>query len=362
MRPGRVTSCFLGLVALTLAALFASARAGESKQNITERVMFDEGRYVPMWRGRLDLKYLFSYFTPSIVENSCSTKRQQCSLIPGQFYPYQQVIMDSFGDNPDQPVLEVSYPAGSWSPGSEKPGGLLNYAFPTKLEPFDKSNPLSTEGATLEYEVKFPYDFEWVKGGKLPGLMGGASNGIGCGGGNRDFDCFSYRIMWRREGYGEAYIYAPFPSLDPSFCLNLPPCEGSQPEKACNKCEGDSGYSIGRASFQFNRDSWNKMKLQMRLNTIGFSNGLLKLSVNGVTVIDRADMVWRTDPSVSIEGVNIASWYGGSSQSWAPTMDQKAYFKNFRLYYEGPTDQLARRASSSDGHQVVVKMEIDEAD
>lgn len=33
------------------------------------------------------------------------------------------------------------------------PGGLLNYAFPTKTNPFEKTYPLSNEGATLEYEV-----------------------------------------------------------------------------------------------------------------------------------------------------------------------------------------------------------------
>ena len=52
----------------------------------SSRVMLDGGRYVPMWRGRLDTVYGFSYFTPSLVQNSCQTKKgQQCSLIPGEY-------------------------------------------------------------------------------------------------------------------------------------------------------------------------------------------------------------------------------------------------------------------------------------
>ena len=55
----------------------------------------------------------------------------------------------------------------------------------------------------LEYEVYFPTGFEWVKGGKLPGFLGGP---IGCSGGDDPYGCWSVRLMWRREGAGEAYM------------------------------------------------------------------------------------------------------------------------------------------------------------
>lgn len=220
---------------------------------------------------------------------------------------------------------------------------------------------LFRQGATLEYEVYFPYNFEWVKGGKLPGLMGGASNGIGCGGGNRNYDCFSYRLMWRRDGFGEAYVYMPFPSADPTFCADLPPCDTRQTSVACHHCTGRSGWSVGRATFRFVPGQWNQMKLQMRLNTPGLADGLLKLTVNGVTAVDKNNVVWRTDPAVNIEGVNIASWFGGSSETWAPSTDQEIELRNFRMYYDGLTEQMARTSSAEDGLQTVVEMEIDEA-
>jgi len=171
--------------------LVAGALLATARNDTSARVMLDGGRYVPMWRGRLDPIYGLSYFTPSLIVNKCSPKyvsstklgqslarllacllagwlthhqpthplthppntptphsfasRQSCSLIAGETYPYSKVVTDPSSGNPNQPVLRVKYPAGSWSPGSAKPGGVLDYAFPTKTEPFEKSFPVSTE-------------------------------------------------------------------------------------------------------------------------------------------------------------------------------------------------------------------------
>lgn len=56
----------------------------------------------------------------------------------------------------------------------------------------------------LSYELAFDAGFDWVKGGKLPGLRGGP-NPDGCSGGNEPngTDCFSTRLMWRQNGAGE---------------------------------------------------------------------------------------------------------------------------------------------------------------
>jgi len=44
------------------------------------------------------------------------------------------------------------------------------------------------DAVRLEYQVFFPENFPWVKGGKLPGIIGGRT---GCGGGDDANDCFS---------------------------------------------------------------------------------------------------------------------------------------------------------------------------
>ena len=56
----------------------------------------------------------------------------------------------------------------------------------------------------LSYEVAFEANFDWVKGGKLPGLRGGLATS-GCSGGSKSNggSCFSSRVMWRQNGAGE---------------------------------------------------------------------------------------------------------------------------------------------------------------
>ena len=69
--------------------------------------------------------------------------------------------------------LQVLYPKGSINPGNSPQGGTEFYA-----RPLDITRAVN---ASLEYSVFFPVDFDFVKGGKLPGLYGGHK---GCSGGN----------------------------------------------------------------------------------------------------------------------------------------------------------------------------------
>ena len=71
--------------------------------------------------------------------------------------------------------------------------------------------PIGThESAELRYTVRFSRDFDWVKGGKLPGLCGGPDNVSG-GRPATGTNGFSARLMWRKDGRGEAYMYHKIP-------------------------------------------------------------------------------------------------------------------------------------------------------
>jgi hypothetical protein len=91
------------------------------------------------------------------------------------------------------PVLEVTYNAGSYSHNT---GGAQLYNM------WNTTSPL--QSVLLTYEVAFDRGFDWVKGGKLPGLRGGPAVN-GCAGGSQPngSDCFSTRVMWRAQGAGE---------------------------------------------------------------------------------------------------------------------------------------------------------------
>jgi hypothetical protein len=72
------------------------------------------------------------------------------------YKPHREVVNDPLGG--EDKVLRVFYPNGSLSSISR--GGCNFYV--------DKPK---SEHASLEYEVLFPDDFEFVKGGKLPGRI-----------------------------------------------------------------------------------------------------------------------------------------------------------------------------------------------
>ncbi|KAF9533680.1 hypothetical protein CPB83DRAFT_890147 [Crepidotus variabilis] len=174
-------------------------------------------------------------------------------------------------------LIQLLFPAGSIDPGqTEKPqGGTQFYASPIELS--------NAKNVTLEYSVFFPEDFDWVLGGKLPGLYGGHT---GCSGGNAAIDCFSTRLMWRERGAGELYLYAPKDKQTNSFCN----AEGS----ACNE---EYGLSLGRGSFTWKLGSWTTIRQTVVLNTPGKQNGVFKLEVNTKTRIHRDDVVYRGDIS-----------------------------------------------------------------
>ena len=95
----------------------------------------------------------------------------------------------------ERSLLRVLYPEGSINPANRPQGGAQFYANPLDIT--------QARSVTLEYDVYFPADFEFVLGGKLPGLFGGKES---CSGGDAALDCFSTRLMWRKEGAGELYL------------------------------------------------------------------------------------------------------------------------------------------------------------
>ncbi|KAH8995795.1 hypothetical protein EDB86DRAFT_3159440 [Lactarius hatsudake] len=141
-------------------------------------------------------------------------------------------------------MLQVFYPEGSINPSRKPQGGSQFYAAPLDLR--------NARSVTFAYSVFFPSDFDWVKGGKLPGLYGGRT---GCSGGDAADDCFSTRLMWRSRGAGELYLYAPKDRQTPSLC-NTPP-------------------------------------LSVVLNTPGYQDGVFLLEVNGRVALDLSDVFYR---------------------------------------------------------------------
>ena len=98
-------------------------------------------------------------------------------------------------DDKSTSILQLFFPQDSIDPARKPTGGAEFYA-----TPLDISN---AQNVSLKYSVFFPDNFDFVLAGKMPGLYAGHK---GCSGGNAAVDCFSTRLMWRKEGAGELYL------------------------------------------------------------------------------------------------------------------------------------------------------------
>jgi hypothetical protein len=201
----------------------------------------------------------------------------------------------------------VTYPKGSWSPANTKragvPVGGLGFFANCGIAPHDQLH--------LRYYVRFPADFDFVKGGKLPGLYGGAGNRGGVQ--PTGSDGFSARLMWRSNGDGEVYAYLP-------------------------NSTAAWGSSLGRGAWRFKTGAWTLIEQQLILNEPGKTNGSIKLWIDERLVIDQTGLRLRDVPQLKINGILFATFFGGNDASWATPITTHIDFARFALSenYIGP--------------------------
>jgi len=255
-----------------------------------------------------------------------------------------QFVADPFPNKPPPlstvnftgPVLQVTYPQGSYSHDT---GGsqLINLWNTTDGSHF--------QTMMVTYEVAFDSGFDWVKGGKLPGLRGG-TNSSGCSGGNQadGKDCFSTRVMWRKNAQGEIYAY-------------IPPANGLC-DQSNVQCNSDFGISISRGSFGFISGEWNRITLLVRLNDPpNVANGQVQLFYNSLQAINQTGLQLRSADSVNINGFYFSTFFGGSDQSWETPTTVHTYFRDIRLWANSSpsnlTGSVVNNAAVATSHSVV---------
>lgn len=203
-----------------------------------------------------------------------------------------------------------------WPQRTKVGEGVLRAHFPAEMATgqktgfiFDKGMPAS-EAAIMEYKLKFSKDFQWKLGGKLPGLGGGGIP-VGC---TTNLDKiqngFSTRLMWRANGNLVVYTY--FPNRD------------------ITKCGVD--YQIFS---NMKTEQWYTVRQELKLNTPGEYNGVMKMYVDNVLVLDKKDILFRLSgkSNVKIDQIVFHTYSGGSDDSdWWSTEDQWIYFDDFKVW------------------------------
>jgi len=224
-------------------------------------------------------------------------------------FPNYHLPSSSSFPSPSGPVLQVTYAKGGF--GSSGSGIQFYSLWNSTGDPF--------RTMLLTYEVAFDSTFDWVKGGKLPGLRGGPDANTCDGGSASDGTCFSTRIMWRKSGDGEAYAYILAPN---NLCSNR--------GVLCNE---DFGISLDRGAFRLQDGQWNRISLLVQLNgDPQIANGQIQVFYNDVQAITQQNLQFRRTSDLDIGGMFFSTFYGGSDASWAPSSTTHAYFRNVQLW------------------------------
>ena len=201
--------------------------------------------------------------------------------------------------------------------------------------------------AYLEYDFKFQKDFIWALGGKLPGLGGSARASTAKGAipsGCVDIKSenqkkgFSCRLMWRTKRDVAESQKKPFLVVYTYLPNRKKKC--GEDIRILNDLESNKTY---------------KVKQYIKLNTVGRSNGVLRMWINDKMVHESTNVVFRNDKNARIESLIMQTYRGGGATDldWAASKDNYIFFDNFKVWTRktgtgGTTTPTANKAPIAD--------------
>jgi hypothetical protein len=171
----------------------------------------------------------------------------------------------------------------------------------------------------LSYRLRFDDNFDFVRGGKLPGFCGGECNS---GGDPPDgTDGWSARMMWRTDGSGGSplnpnqanivqYVYHP-----------------DQAGTNADDIKWDDGTLADWK--HFDSDVWYHLQHRIVMNTPGQSNGIIQAWLDGEMVLNQQNMRFRDNSTFGIDWLYFSTFFGGSSEVWEASKDEHAYYDDF---------------------------------
>jgi hypothetical protein len=202
--------------------------------------------------------------------------------------------------------------------------------------------PPNCESATFSYEVYVDEDFDFVKGGKLPGFCIGA-NGECASGGNWRRRGGSLRLMWREKGFVIGYLYLPTDISKEGTREGTADVQSTECRKELLKTRDTRGgwalwhRDAQKPHLRLRKGSWNAIRVHVSLNDVGEEGGEgggqkgeIRVSVNGAERRCRG-VVFRKDKGVRIQSILFSTFFGGSTRDWAPRKKERMWFRNFSL-------------------------------
>jgi len=185
----------------------------------------------------------------------------------------------------------------------------------------------SADELYFSYELTFNTDYDFSKGGKLPGLGGlnlkddNLVKPTGCHIEGQQVDAgFSLRSMFRENGAAVLYAYH---QNNPN--LNLPTSDGKY------GCGEEIRYQYNGKDFTFKTAKTYLVEQYVKVNDANQGNGIVTVHVNGFKVLEKSDMTFSESGHYSINQLFIDIWHGGSESDWAPSIDSTVVIDNIVL-------------------------------
>ena len=161
----------------------------------------------------------------------------------------------------------------------------------------------------FSYRVKFANGFDFVKGGKLPGLAGGAANS----GGHvpSGYDGWSARMMFWENGKLSYYLYFPNQSSQWGERLYL------------KNMQGDT--------LKIERGKWHTITQHIKMNTPQKKDGIIQAWFDGQEAFSVDTILFRNDKKLQIDQIFYSVFMGGDDLSWTSAKDEYIYFDDFHV-------------------------------
>src|SRR5690554_2798149 len=166
----------------------------------------------------------------------------------------------------------------------------------------------------VTYDVLFPDDFIWGRGGKVGfGLRIGDGN-TGCDKAD-DGNGGSARIMWYTSDNGvtkfKPYLY--YVDMPGEYGDNL---------------DGESAYPT-EGSIQ--KGKWYTIEMRVKSNLSELADGHIEILIDGQSVLD-SPIRWTTNNTKRlINRLAFSTFRGGSQEHWKVDQDTQIYFDNLKV-------------------------------
>lgn len=152
----------------------------------------------------------------------------------------------------------------------------------------------STNCAVLNYDVFFPSDFDWSKGGKINGL---GSLNPPSGGNNGSNEGWSARVLFESFGYISLYIYSP---------------QG-------NGSWGDSYKSYKPVLIP---GEWINIDFRAKINHTGYARFILYVDYYPAIYLESVKLFSEKSEFSKISSFMLSVFFGGNDKTYSP----KSYF------------------------------------